>query len=211
MAVVAHEEAHCAGRDNFLVAIAKSIALTLFYLPGPRMALREMCSSFEKAADRKAAETTGEPLVVAGALARLAKASPGVGVVATVSPSAGIAVGARGNGELVSRIEELVNHASPVRHRWRRLSLFVAGSALAFFIFASSAFAVVGTDQRDAFICFTQHQENAATGDVCTFDHDAPPVAPEPLPRRPAALIFPHTSSIAEDDTVYYQTGKMYH
>jgi len=168
-AVVAHEEAHRSGRDNFILAIAKSMSLTLFYLPGMRIAFRQMCAGFEKAADRKAARKAGGPLVVAGALARLATTGSAPGKVA--SPAmVPLAARAGGNGELTSRLAELVHGPVRPRHGWRHSLVFMAALAALLMIFASSALAVTNSDQRDAFICFTEHQETPA-GDVCNFDH----------------------------------------
>ncbi|MHB1390739.1 MAG: M56 family metallopeptidase [Thermoleophilia bacterium] len=166
-AVVAHEEAHHRGRDNLLMLIARVITLTLFYLPGPRLAYREMCLSLEKAADAWAAEHIGGSFQVAAALARIItlarKPSPGIAIVSSLS----------GNGprDITGRLAALLADERPVPSR-RRVALSAIMAAAAFLlVFAGSAWAVTGADQRGAFICFTEHtQEDAANG-VCLQDH----------------------------------------
>ena len=165
-AVTAHEEAHCAGRDNLMLALAKPVAMSLFYLPGMRMAFKEMRCCLEKAADRKAASRAGGTLVVASALASIARQT----AARTMAPQPEAAsIGGQGEGELVSRLEDLISEP-PARRRCWRLAVFGAGLAVAFTIFASSALAVVGSDSREAFTCFTQHEVNQQ-GDSCGFDH----------------------------------------
>ncbi len=166
-AVLAHEEAHRAARDNLFVVMAKSVALTLFYLPGPRLAFREMRSSLERAADQQAAEKTGGRLAVAEALARIAAAS--------VRPSSDrlLSAALTGNGsDITSRVEVLLNSEEPPRGRhWRQLILFAAGTLVVLGVFASSAMAVADSDQRQAFVCFTQHEQIADTNGICDLDH----------------------------------------
>lgn len=166
-AVVAHEEGHRRGHDNLVMAAARAITLTLFYLPGPRMAYREMCQSLERAADIRAAERIGGSFQVAAALARIVTLSrtgqTGTAVVSSLS----------GNrpGDIAGRLEALVREDKPVRYR-RWISMAAAtGAATVLLVFTTSAWAVTGADQRGAFICFTEHtQEDAASG-VCLQDH----------------------------------------
>lgn len=170
-AVVAHEEAHRAARDNLFLVIAKSVALTLFYLPGPMMAFRELQSGLERAADQKASETVGDRLVVAGALARIAVATKAVSVSGTTLSTA-----VTGNGaDLTDRLEELVDGKSNPALNRRRLALFTAGIIVTLAVFTSSALAVAGSDQRQSFICFTQHEQRVNADGVCEQDHPLHP------------------------------------
>ena len=155
-AVLAHEDAHRSARDNFFLVIAKSVSLTLFYLPGPRLALREMHAALERAADRRAAQQTGT-LAVAGALACIAKATMSrQGVTGTEPAYSSAVTGA--DGRITARLEELLeSRGSRKQRHWRWLAVFATGAALALTVFASSALAVADSDQRQAFICFTQH------------------------------------------------------
>jgi Zn-dependent protease with chaperone function len=162
-AVIAHEEAHRSHRDNLLLAFAKSVALTLFYLPGPKMALCEMRMCMEKAADRDAAVRTGGSLVVAEALARII-------TVASGGKEQSLTVALSGNGEMTGRMEDLLSDNSSSRHPGRIL-IFSITAILTLLIFASSALAVVGSDQREALICFTQHQQTEENGPACALDH----------------------------------------
>lgn len=167
IAVAAHEEAHRAARDNFMIVAAKSVVTTLFYLPGPRMAFSQMRKCLERAADRSAARKSGDCLVIAGALAKIALLNPSI-------PDSGAshAMAVRGSGDLVSRVEELVSEVSNASTPgWRRLALLVAGTTLILGIFTSSALAVAGSDHREAFICYTQHTQGAGPEDICAQDH----------------------------------------
>ncbi len=162
MAVISHERAHCLGRDNFLVAVAKSFSLAMFYLAGPRMAYREMRSRLEKAADLKAAAQTGGTLVIARALARIAASEQAAGEKTLAMPVSG-------DGNVTRRLQALARDPGENAHGWRRLCLFLllAGVALAFF--CTSALAVSGADQRQAFVCFTEHQQGGSR--ICKLDH----------------------------------------
>lgn len=167
-AVVAHEEAHRSARDNLLLVLAKSLALTLFYLPGSRLAYRGMQAGLERAADLRASRAVGDALAVAGALARVMQASE------TVKASGGreLTTAVTGHGsDLESRLTELIGSGDRPS-RWRRHAVvFSAGVMLILAVFSSSALAVAGSDQREAFVCFTQHQQISDSDDICTLDH----------------------------------------
>lgn len=162
-AVIAHEDAHRSRRDNLFVALAKSVALTLFYLPGPRMALREMRTCMEKAADRDAAVHAGGSLVVAGALARII-------TVASAGKEQALTIALSGSGDMTGRMEELLSDNVTQRHPGRIL-IFTFTAIITLLIFASSALAVVGSDQRNALICFTRHEQAEENGPACALDH----------------------------------------
>ena len=165
-AVVEHEDAHRRGYDNLLVAAAKSVSLTLFYLPGPRMALRQMCSSLEIAADRQAAAAVGSPLAVASALAGIVKASRRVGMNQ-------LAVAVTGSGDLTGRLQDLARDEKPPRNSWRRLLPLAVVTAAVLAVFSVSSLAVASADQRGAFICFSEHQQDAGPNGVCPAGHHA--------------------------------------
>lgn len=164
-AVVSHEEAHCSGRDNVIVAVAKSMAITLFYLPGQKMAFHRMRSCLEMAADMKVARVLGSRLLVAQALARIAKVSHAGG------REPAVAMSVSGGGDLTGRLEALVKGRGPSRHRCRHLALFMVLAAAALAFFSTNALAVASTDQRGAFTCFSEHQHDAGPNGVCEIDH----------------------------------------
>lgn len=165
-AVMAHEEAHRTGRDNALVMAAKAVSLALFYLPGQKTALREMCLRLESAADQRAVRNAGGPLPVASALAKIVSLSRHRGTAAAVVSAASGA----GLSDVVTRINMLIDPPSPGNRR--RLPLLFAALSLVFsLVFASSAFAVTGADQRGALVCFTEHAQEAPASGVCETDH----------------------------------------
>jgi len=165
IAVAAHEEEHRSSRDNLLVAAAKSVAITLFYLPGPKMALAQMRNCLERAADRSAVTGSGDRFAIAEALARIAAMK-----CSETCSSSSMVTAVRGTGDLVTRLEELVGDDRHSSHGWGRLALLTAGTAVVLGIFASSALAVAGSDHREAFICYTQHTQSAGPEDVCELE-----------------------------------------
>ena len=72
-AVLAHEEGHVVGRDNLLVLLAQTVALTFALVPGVRMAFGRLRRAQELAADDFARARTGDPLVVASSLQKFAR------------------------------------------------------------------------------------------------------------------------------------------
>lgn len=158
-AVLAHEEAHRRGRDNFILAIAKAVVLALFYLPGLKLAFKDMRLSLEMAADNKAAAAAGGSLVVAQTLTRLASQ--------TSRPRGQPAVAAAGSKDLTNRLGGLLLESHPPYPAWRRPALFAAVFLGAVAMFLTSALAVTGSDQRLAFVCFTEHQQSVGPDGVC--------------------------------------------
>lgn len=166
LAVVAHEEAHRAARDNLFITAAKTLILTLFYLPGPRKAFREMRLNLERAADLKASRTAGGRLIVAAALAQVAVSMNS----SAREPALSSSVSGSGS-DLAVRLQALIDSGKNHRGCRRRLLLFVAGALVALTVFSSSALAVAGSDQRQAFICFTEHQQSAGPDGICALGH----------------------------------------
>lgn len=164
-AVAAHEEAHRSGRDNLLLAMAKAVSLTLFYLPGPSMALGQMTQCLEKAADVKAAHASGGPVPVASALAKIVTLSR-----QEAGPALAFSADGTGTESIVSRLEDLIDDKQPAPRRFWPL-VFASLSVTMLLMFASSAFAVTGTGQRSAFVCFTEHAQEAPAGGVCELGH----------------------------------------
>lgn len=167
-AVATHEEAHRSGRDNLLITVAKTISLTLFYLPGPRLALTEMRNLLEKAADRQAAAVTG-PVPVAEALLRIAGISGSQSGAATFQATA--SVSGTSPDEISGRLEMLIHGRKPHQDNTAKLIVLTALSLIVLGIFSSSALAVTSGDQRGALICFTQHTREAVDSGVCELDH----------------------------------------
>lgn len=167
-AVLAHEEAHRAGRDNLLVAVARAVSLTLFYLPGPRMALRDMRTLLEKAADRRAASAAG-PINVAQALLRIAGLVEPGGATAPVAA----AVSGGAPGEIAGRLEALIQAKHHPGGRPAKLAAMIFLMLLVLSAFSTSALAATAGDQRGAFVCFTQHTIEAPDSGVCELDHPA--------------------------------------
>lgn len=175
-AVVAHEEAHRRWRDNLVIAVAKILSLSLFYLPGPRLALSQMRKFMERAADQRAAGTAGGSFTVAGALMSIL-------TVATGERETQLASSATG-GDLSDRIEYLLKDKNTARNRSRRLLVATAvAAALAgsLFTFASSAFAATSIEDGDALVCFTRHHVPDDDG-TCELEHGAGPVSETSLP-----------------------------
>lgn len=154
-AVAAHEEAHRAGRDNLLIACARALTLSFFFLPGQRFAFGRMRSAMEQAADRRAALQAGGPLTVAGALMAVASMALGEG-----EPRYATGIGGPG---ITGRIEALLTGDAP-RHCWWRLALFATVSVVSLSFFTAGALAVATDGHNDAIICYTRHHLPAGDG-----------------------------------------------
>lgn len=163
-AVIAHEEAHRAGRDNLIKAVARTLTLALFYLPGPRFAWFRMQASLEEAADRRAAVLAGGPLTVAATLTRVASLMLERGKPSLASAIDGSDVGLR--------VEALLATNKPRRY-WRRLALFVTVSAATLTLFGFSSLAVASSGHNEAVACFINH--HLPEDGVCEFEHPAEP------------------------------------
>lgn len=71
-ALLAHEQAHAAARDNLILFVARVIDAGLSVFPGVRQAHRGLRRSIEMAADAFASRRIGDRLVVASSLTRVA-------------------------------------------------------------------------------------------------------------------------------------------
>jgi Zn-dependent protease with chaperone function len=77
--VLTHEDGHASGRDNVALFVARVLSRALAFVPGVRAAGRGLCSALEIAADDYAGRHTGDRLLVASSVtrvARLTEASP---------------------------------------------------------------------------------------------------------------------------------------
>ena len=140
--VLAHEEAHAAGHDNLLLLVSRMVSRALFFVPGVTRAHRGVLRSVEISADAFASRGTGDRLLVAASVSRVAqlRLDP-----ARPRSLAAHAIGAAfSGGELaVERVQRLV--LGPDRATSRRPLLSgVAVLALALVIFGVSLFSVAG-------------------------------------------------------------------
>lgn len=164
IAVAAHEEAHRAGRDNLMVAIAKAVCLTLFYVPGTRTAYREMCRMLERAADLEAAHSVGGSLNVASALAKVITMSRGGRP--SSAPVSFLSGGK--HGDMADRLASLTGKDES-GNRPLALPLFVVFAIVAIMLsFSASAFAVAGSGQRATLACFSEH--SLTPGSICPLE-----------------------------------------
>lgn len=137
-AVLAHEEAHLAGRDNLLILAAQTMAHTFALVPGVRFAYARFRRALELAADSYARGSVGDPLVLASSLQKFARRL-------LVAPGSGPQVMAAfaDEGHVVERIHGLLG--DEVAYSWRRR---LAGAALlltlVFGTFTGSALAFTG-------------------------------------------------------------------
>jgi Zn-dependent protease with chaperone function len=101
--VLCHEWAHILRRDNLRNALVRLARDTLWFLPAGYLAWRRMIASQDEACDALAARMTGQPLVLARALVKVAS----VGAPAT-SPSIAATHFSFGRAALQSRVEQMV-------------------------------------------------------------------------------------------------------
>jgi Zn-dependent protease with chaperone function len=72
-AVLAHEQGHASARDNLTLLLVRVVGRAFCFFPGLRPAVRGLRSALEIAADAYAGERTGDPLLVAGSVTRVAR------------------------------------------------------------------------------------------------------------------------------------------
>jgi Zn-dependent protease with chaperone function len=154
-AVLSHEEAHLAGRDNLLILVARTLAHAFVLVPGVRFCYGRLRRALELAADSHARRTTGDPLVVASSLQKFALR---LGVCG--SGSLGLASFAD-EGHVVERIHGLLGEESTYAcRRW------FAGAALVltlvFGVFAGSALAFTDVGFAPSDDCGAGHRSSPA-------------------------------------------------
>ena len=145
--VLAHERAHAGARDSLRLLLARVIDGALFFYPGVRQAHRGIRRSVEIAADAFAAKQTGDRLLVAGSLSRVA--SLVFESAATRLACEQPAIASFGHGDLVvDRVRHLLLDPRPVCRR-QRLLCAMATLSLVFSIVGSSLY-VVAADNLTA-------------------------------------------------------------
>lgn len=133
-AVLAHEEAHVAARDNLVLLLANTLAMTFALVPGVRLAFARLRRAQELAADDFATRRIGDSLVVASSLQKFARSLFG-----PARPAA--AVGFAEGGNVTERIEGLLfGEVVRTSRRWAAGAILVLG--LLFGSFVGSALAV---------------------------------------------------------------------
>ncbi len=139
--VLAHEQAHAAGRDNLLLFVSRIINSALFFFPGMTRSHAGVRRCAEVSADAFASRGTGDRLLVAASVSHVARllfdSGPSRSLVAQ-------AVGAAfAQGELaVERVRCLVEDRR--RHSRRRLVCGVATLMLVLVVFGMSLYSVAG-------------------------------------------------------------------
>ena len=141
-AVVAHEDAHVEGRDNLILFTARTIARSLWFLPGVGLTHRRLCRLVELAADSQASERVGDGLVVASSLHRFASLMSSRHPANAIGPNPVLAWFAD-EGSIVDRINRLLHESDRAISRLRVCLAFVI-LAVAFLISTSGAYALAG-------------------------------------------------------------------
>ena len=140
--VLAHEEAHASSHDNMILLISRIIESALFFVPGISRASGGVRRCVEISADASASRGTGDRLLVAASVSRVARLLMDP---ARSRPVLGRAVGAAfAHGELVvERVQHLVGDRGAAPSRPRLVYSTVA-LALALVIFGASLYSVAG-------------------------------------------------------------------
>jgi beta-lactamase regulating signal transducer with metallopeptidase domain len=139
--VVAHEQAHASGRDNLIFLVSRVISTALFFFPGMTRAHVGVRRLAEISADACASRGTGDRLLVAVSVSRVAR------LLFDSGPSRSLAaqtVGAAfAHGELaVERVQRLVEDRC--RHSRCRLLCGVVMLMLVLSVFGTGLYSVTG-------------------------------------------------------------------
>jgi Zn-dependent protease with chaperone function len=144
--VLAHEEAHASGHDNLILLVSRIIGSALRFFPGATRAHAGVRRSVEISADAFASRGTGDRLLVAMSVSRVARLL--IDPVPFRSFAAREITAAFAHGELaVERVQRLVGDQHPVASR-RRLLFGVASLALVLIVFGASLHSVSGNSLR---------------------------------------------------------------
>jgi len=138
-AVIAHEEGHRAGRDNMLLLLGQSIALTFAALPGIRAAYARFRRAQEAAADEFACRRTGDNLIVASSLQKFARSL--LAPLPAEGPRGVPVVGFADEGNVGERIRGLLANEVVVTSR-RRVAAALVALVLLFTVFTANALAI---------------------------------------------------------------------
>lgn len=155
-AVLAHEGAHARGRHGSLQSLGRTVSLAFSFFPPMRLAADHLILGLELAADERAVEVVGDPIVLAHALVDVAAHSQ--------RPLAGaLAAGADGIG---ARVRRLTMARPPDRATRRRAGSFAAVFAGAVFVSLAlslplSARNLAGAARSDAVhaVCHLPHDD----------------------------------------------------
>jgi len=115
-AAIAHERAHIRRRHRFVVLFAELCRVIARPLPGTAKAVRELRFHIERDADRSAVRERADRLALASAICKAATAAARPGIASL------------GGDGTAARVRELLQDATPDRHR-RRLRALAAGAA----------------------------------------------------------------------------------
>jgi Zn-dependent protease with chaperone function len=140
--VLAHEEAHAHGRDNLILLLSRIMARALFFMPGAGQALAGVRRSVEMSADAFASRGTGDRLLVAASVSRVARLL--FSQQRSASPAAATTGAAFAHDDLaVERVQRLIEerHRTPSR---RHLVSSIAVLALVLALFGTSLYSVAG-------------------------------------------------------------------
>ena len=143
-AVVAHEGAHAAGRDNLILLAAATVARSLWFLPGARLAHRRLRRVVELAADSRARASVGDGLVVASSLHRFASLMAGRSGRNPLGTDAALAWFAE-DGLISERIGLLLDEPEHPVARFRVPLAFVALAAM-LLVFAAGTYKVASVN-----------------------------------------------------------------
>lgn len=119
-AVLAHERAHARRRHTLVLFVANAIARAFGFVPSVRLSVAYMATALEATADAEAAETVGDPLVVAEALASVARLR-----LTGAHPVPGM-----GSGDLAYRVRRLTSEGAPGGARGLVLAVVSLGVAV---------------------------------------------------------------------------------
>ena len=140
--VLAHEEAHASGHDSLILLASRVFDSALFFVPGVTRAHNGIRRSVEISADAFASRSTGDRLLVAASVSRVARLL--IDSALSRSLVAHPIGAAFAHGELaVERVKRLVGDRRPATSR-RRLVYGAVALALAFVVFGTSLYSVAG-------------------------------------------------------------------
>ena len=140
--VLAHEEAHASGHDNLILLVSRIIGGALPFFPGAARAHGGVRRSVEISADAFASRGTGDRLLVAMSVSRVARLLTDPAAFRRLAAQEITAAFA--HGELaVERVKRLVGDQRPAPSR-HRLFFGVATLALVLVVFGMSLYSVTG-------------------------------------------------------------------
>ena len=159
-AVLAHERAHARGRHGSLQSLGRTVSHAFSFFPPMRLAADHLILGLELAADERAVEVVGDPILLASALVEVAAHTQD-------RPAGALAAGADG---LEARVRRLTSSSALDRARERRVGAFAAAFAGVVFIAIAlalplSARNLTGSSRTDAAhaVCHLPHDDAGTT------------------------------------------------